>query len=687
MIKRPITRRESVIDNYHGTLVADPYRWLENDTDPEVKEWVASQHGDFESYMEQHQVRKELKHRLTELWSYAKSSVPERIGEVYYVWRNNGIQNQSVLYRLKDLNDENGEMILDINPLSNDGTIAIMTKQFSPQGNYLAYGMSQSGSDWQVYRILDLKSDQHLEDKLENIKFSSITWLPDESGFFYTRYPGLDGAIPTGAKEDAARFAMICLHKLGTTQNQDQLVHDDKDHKDWNFRFSASNDGKWAFMSTTYSTLRLNQLHYKPLNNLASPWLPISADFSGGYDVLDTVDNTVYLYTQKDAPFGKIITVDLTDKGALNWQTVIPDQGEMLEHAYLIKEHLLCLNLHHASHILALYDLKGNLLNNIELPTLGTVRDASVKRNADEFFLQFCSFLSPDAILRYDLNEKKMSTWFAPKIDFPFEDYVTVQEFYPSKDGTMIPLFITKRKDTDKNGQQPTVLYGYGGYNSSRTPAFSVQVLAWLEAGGIHAEPCLRGGAEYGEAWHRAGMLESKQNTFDDFITAGEYLIREGYTCKDRLGIMGRSNGGLLTGTCVTQRPDLFGAAIVWVPVLDMLRYHHFTSGRLWVGEYGSADNPEQFPFLYAYSPLHNVKMNRVYPPTLIMTADTDDRVVPCQARKFCATIQAADAGDNPIYLRVEKSAGHGQGKPIGKLIDEQTDLYTFFRVHLAGAK
>ena len=363
--------------------------------------------------------------------------------------------------------------------------------------------------------------------------------------------------------------------------------------------------------------------------------------------------------------------------------TLIPDQGEMLERVTIVHRQILCTTLHHASHRLKLHELDGSFVREIPLPSLGSIRDISAKQEGSEFFIQFSSFLCPDTILRYDFTDDSLIPWFTPQLDFPFEDYETVQEFYPSVDGTMVPMFITKRKGIARDGSHPTVLYGYGGYNSNRVPAFSVPILAWLEKGGVHAEPCLRGGAEYGEAWHRAGMLESKQNTFDDFITAGEFLIRQGYTSKAKLGIMGRSNGGLLTGACVTQRPDLFGAVIVWVPVLDMLRYHLFTSGRNWIGEFGCSDDPEQFKFLYKYSPLHNVRMNTVYPPTLIMTADTDDRVVPSQARKFAATILAADGGTNPIHIRIEKAAGHGQGKPIGKLIEEQTDLYTFFFANL----
>ena len=679
---RKTTRRELIIDNYHGTNVADPYRWLEDDTSPEVQQWMAEQNSDFENYANSYNIRAELKTRLTQLWSYAKSGVPDLVNGIYYTWRNNGLQNQSVLYRSNNL-DETGEMVFDPNTLSEDGTVAVISRAFSPKGSYFAYGLSSSGSDWQIFKVIDLKTNATLPDELKHIKFSDISWLPDESGFFHTRYPDPAATVLASGAQNAA----VYLHTLGESQNSDKLIYQDGEHPNWNFDFQADDGGKWAFLSIRYGTLRRNQLYFKPLDKLDSAWQTISGNFEGGYSIVGVIEDTAYIYTQKDAPFGKLMSVKLTENGADDWQTVIAEQSEMLDDIKIVNNQLLCIVLRHASHRLKLHELDGSFVREIDLPALGSIRDISGEREGKEFFIQFCSFLYPDTVLRYDFASEKLSEWFTPKLDFAFDDYETVQEFYPSKDGTRVPMFITRKKGIAKDGSHPTVLYGYGGYNASRVPGFSVQVLAWLERGGIHAEPCLRGGAEYGEAWHRAGMLESKQNTFDDFIAAGEYLIRENYTCKDKLGIMGRSNGGLLTGACVTQRPDLFGAVIVWVPVLDMLRYHRFTSGRNWIGEYGCAEDPEQFPFLYKYSPLHNVKMNTVYPPTLIMTADTDDRVVPCQARKFAATIQAADAGDNPILLRIEKSAGHGQGKPIGKLIDEQTDLYSFFNVNLCGAE
>jgi len=678
---RKVTRRELVIDNYHGKNVADPYRWLEDDNAPEVQEWMAAQNSDFEAYMSAQPARKALKDRLTQLWHFAKAGPPHYHKGHYYTWRNNGLQNQSVLYRSPNLNDT-GEVIFDPNTLSDDGTIAVGSYSYSPGGNYFAYSLSASGSDWQTIKVLNLNTLENCPDNLEHAKFTNLSWLPDESGFFYTRYPD---PKTSNVLEAMARNSMVCLHSLGQPQNQDKIIHQDAKNPDWVFTVKLDDSKQWIFLSVgAGSTLRCNKLFFKPLDKLDSPWLPIAADFvDGGYEVIGVIDNTAYISTQNEAPFGKVVSVDLSESGMSNLKTIIPDQGEMLEGVKLVNNHLLCTFLHHASSRLKLHDLKGMYIQEIPLPSVGSIHEISAENSWKECFIQFSSFLFPDAILRYDCKTGETTTLFSPKIDFPVDDYETVQKFCTSKDGTQVPVFITHKKGLTLDGSHPTLLFGYGGFNICITPNFAVPRLAWLEAGGIYAQACMRGGAEYGEAWHRAGMLESKQNVFDDFIAAGEYLISEKYTRKEKLSIYGRSNGGLLTGACVTQRPDLFGAVIVQVPVLDMYRYQLFTSGRFWVGEYGSAEDPDQFLFLQKYSPLHNVKMNTVYPPTLIMTADTDDRVVPSQARKFAATMQAADGGENPILIRIEKSAGHGVGKPVSKVIDEMADLYGFLMANL----
>ena len=670
------SRRELVVDNYHGTQVADPYRWLEDDTAPEVQTWMQEQNSDFEAYAASQPQREELKTRITDLWHYAKASPPQYNSGFYYTWRNNGLQNQPVLYRSPNL-DDTGEIVLDPNTLSKDGTVAVVARSVSPEGNYFAYSLSTSGSDWQEIKLLDLNTKKDCPDHLKHAKFTSITWLPDESGFFYTRYPDPKTSTVLAAQ---ARNSMVCLHILGQDQSMDTIVHNDPDNPDWDFYVYSDEDKNWLFLGVgAGTTLRRNKLFYKPMDDINSSWLPIAPEFvEGGYSVVGVVDSTAYIYTQNEAPFGKVVSMKLSKDGASDLKTVIPNGTEMLEYPSLANNHLMCVSQHHATHRVKLYDLSGKHLKDIELPAPGDVSALSTKNNRDECFIQFSSFLYPATVLRYDFTTGQTTTWFAPELDFPLHEYETVQEFCTSKDGTKVPLFITHKKGLAKDGNNPAHLYGYGGFSISMTPGFSVSNLVWLERGGIYVQACLRGGLEYGEAWHRAGMLESKQNVFDDFIAAGEYLISEGYTSRERLSIRGGSNGGLLTGACLTQRPDLFGAVVVAVPVLDMLRYHLFTAGRYWTGEYGCAENAEEFAFLYKYSPLHNVKMNTIYPPTLIMTADTDDRVVPGQARKFAATLLAADAGENPIFIRIEKSAGHGAGKPVSKIIEGQADLYTF---------
>jgi len=675
------SRRELVVDNYHGTPVADPYRWLEDDTAPEVQQWVRDQNSDFEAYISGCEMRNSIKSRLTDLWHYAKASPPQYRAGYYYTWRNNGLQNQPVLYRSPNL-EEVGEIVLDPNTLSEDGTVAVIARAVSPDGNYFAYSLSKSGSDWQDIKVLNLNTKEDCPDFLKHAKFTSITWLPDESGFFYTRYPDPKTSTVLAAQ---ARNSMVCLHKLGQDQSTDILIHQDPANPDWDFHVYTDEDKNWLFLGVgAGTTLSRNKLFYKPMSDLDSPWLAIAPEFvEGGYYVIGVVNDTAYIYTQNEAPFGKILSIKLTKDGASDLKTVIPNGTEMLENPSLTNNLIICDYLHHATNRIKIYNLSGSFVKDIELPSLGAVRGFAASNKRAECFIQFSSFLYPDTILRYDFNTGKSDVWFAPDIDFPLDEYETIQEFCTSKDGTKIPLFITQKKGLVKDGSHPAHLNAYGGFNISVLPGFSIPTLVWLENGGIFVQASLRGGSEYGETWHRAGMLESKQNVFDDFIAAGEFLISENYTTRGKLSIRGGSNGGLLTGACLTQRPDLYGAVIVQVPVLDMLRYHLFTAGRYWTGEYGCADNAEEFEFLYKYSPLHNVKMNTVYPPTLIMTADTDDRVVPGQARKFAANLLAADAGENPICIRVEMSAGHGGGMPVSKVIDLNTDLYTFLMANI----
>jgi len=674
-------RRELVIDRYHGYPVADPYRWLEDDTAPEVIKWIDEQNTDFEQYISQYPLREELKKRLTNLWHYEKVLSPTFVGGKYYTWRNNGLQNQNVLYE-SDTLDAVGEVVFDPNLLSEDGTKAITSNAFSPTGRYYAYGISSEGSDWETIHILDLQTRLNLPDELHHIKFSTIAWLMDESGFFYSRFPDpkTDDVLKAEALNNEA-----CLHMLGDSQSADKIIHKDSSNPEWGFDLYMSEDKKWLFMASGMSTLYKNHLYFKSMENLDAPWQVISDNFEEGYTVIGVVNDTAYIHTQKDAPHGMIFSMDLL-AGTGARKTVIHDQGEMMEHYTIANDRIICSFLHHAANVIKVFDLSGRHIRNIDLPCPGTAYfDKPTRDNGRhiDLFISFSSFLYPGTVLKYNLEKEELTTYFTPKVDFNFSDYETIQDFAISKDGTKVPLFITYKKGMEMNGKNPTILYGYGGFNISMAPSFSASSLVWLERGGVYAVGCMRGGSEYGEAWHRGGMLESKQNTFDDFIACGEHLIAQGFTRKEQLGIFGGSNGGLLTGACLTQRPDLYGAVVVAVPVLDMLRFHLFTAGRYWVGEYGSSDDAIQFEFLMKYSPLHNVKMNVTYPASLIMTADTDDRVVPMHARKFAATLQAADGGDNPILIRIEKAAGHGMGKPTTKIIESSADMFAFFSANL----
>ena len=682
MRQRIVTRRMDQIDDFHGTPVADPYRWLEDDFDPEVRAWTTAQNAETNAYLQQYTIRRQLQEQLTSLYCYPKQSLPVKKAGKYYSARNSGLQNQAVIYQHEDLN-ELGSIVLDPNLLSEDGTVEAAHFAVSPKGSFCAYGLSQSGSDWQRILIKDLQQNLVRSDELNWVKFTQIAWLPDETGFYYTRFP--DPA--TVAAENISRNAKIYLHRLGEAQADDTLIYENQEHPDWGLSLSVSENGKWQLLLIHIGTDPRSLVWFRPLDSRAE-FFPLVNEFQAAFSLVGWLEDRLLLRTNQNAPMGCLLAVDLTLTAKPNWQIILAEKSDLLDEVQLVHDQIVCSYLKDAAHVLERYDLEGNYLRQIPLPGLGSVRGLSGGLADEECFILFNSFLYPDTILRFDFKTQETGVWFRPQLDFPFDQFETIRVFYPSKDGTQIPMFITRRKTIKLDGSHATMLYGYGGFNINRTPNFSPQVLAWLQAGGVHAEPCLRGGSEYGEAWHLAGTLANKQNVFDDYIAAAEWLIAQNYTCRQRLGMMGRSNGGLLTGACLTQRPDLFGAVIVWVPVLDMLRYHRFTVGRYWTGEYGNAEqNPEHFRFMYAYSPLHNVKMNRVYPPTLIMTADTDDRVVPCQARKFTATLQTADAGSNPILLRVEKSAGHGHGKPISKLIEEQTDLYAFLMIQLMDKK
>ena len=677
----PDARRGDVEEDYHGTKVADPYRWLEDPDSAEAKEWVAAENRITRAYLDETLIRSEIEERLTALWNYPKYEPPEKKGGRYFFTKNDGLQNQAVLYRVDTLGGEPVEL-LDPNRLSEDGTAAITNRAFSEDGTLLAYGLSRSGSDWQEIRIrrVDLRSD--FDEVIQWAKFAGIAWKRDNSGFFYNRFPD-PGTVPA---EDQNNYSRVYWHRLGTAQEQDALVFEMPEKKELGFQPFITHDGVYLGLYVYHGTDDRNGIYVRKTEEDVQVFTRLLEVEEAKYQPVGNDGSTFYFLTDLDAPRGRIIAVDLELPERGNWVTVLPEGEDVIGSASIVNHQLVVQFLHNAHEKLCLYSMKGEFLSEIPLPTMGSIAGITGEPDDTEMFFAFTSFVYPTIIYRYDFVTKKLEPFRQSEIDFDPSDYETEQVFYASKDGTKVSMFLTHRRDVELNGENPTLLYGYGGFNISMTPSFSVSRLVWLERGGIYAQANLRGGSEYGEEWHRAGMLERKQNVFDDFLAAGEWLIEAKYTRRERLGIMGGSNGGLLVTACMLQRPDLFGAVVAAVPVTDMLRYHHWTVGRYWVPEYGNAEaNPDHFRFLYAYSPLHNVQSGTTYPPLLVTTADTDDRVVPAHAKKFMATLQAADSGKNPILLRVETRAGHGAGKPTAKQIGEAADVYAFLLRNLAG--
>lgn len=672
----PEARKADVVDDYHGTLVADPYRWLEDPDAVETQAWVAAQNKLTRAYLDAVTAREKFKRRLTELWNYPRYGVPSKHGEWYYYSKNAGLQNQSVLYMVGQLGEE-PEVVLDPNAWSADGTIALTRLSFTEDGYYLAYGRAESGSDWQTYRIRDLATGQDLEEVIKWTKFTSIAWEPDNSGFYYTRFPE---EVELDMTVDQTLNSKVYRHQLGTPQSRDVMIHHDPENPEYGFSPYVTEDGKYLFIYVSHGTDERNGLYYREVGS-DGEFVHLFEVGEAEFSPAGNVGSIVYFQTNLDAPRGRVFSMDLNNPERKNWNNVIPEREDAISSVALIGGRLVVQYMHNAYELMQIYDLEGNLVREMDLPTLGTVGGMWGKEAGDqpEMFFSFTSFLYPSTVFRYDVHTSDMQAVWEPGFDLDPAVYETKQVFYPSKDGTRVSMFITHKKGIALDGSHPTLLYAYGGFNIPILPSFSITRLAWMEAGGVYAVANLRGGSEYGEEWHRQGMLENKQNVFDDFIAAGEWLIENGYTSREKLAINGGSNGGLLVAACLVQRPDLFGAAVPQVPVIDMLRYHKFTAGRYWTVEYGNAEeNPEHFQFLYAYSPLHNVKEGVTYPPILITTADTDDRVVSMHAKKFAAALQAKDAGTNPILIRIETKAGHGAGKPTSKRIEEYADVYAF---------
>lgn len=676
--KQPLTyptiSKSDQIDNYHGTAVADPYRALEDPDTEETKAWVEAQNQVTFSYLNEIPAREKIKQRLTKLWDYEKYGTPFKEGESYFYFKNDGLQNQSVLYTLPTLESE-PRVLLDPNQLSEDGTVALSGIAISENGQLLAYGLSSSGSDWQEWKVRDIATGEDLQDHLQWIKFSGAAWTHDHQGFFYSRY---DEPNEKTKLEDVNYYQKLYYHKLGTQQSEDILIYHRSDEKEWGFGGNVTEDGKYLIISIWLGTDSKNLVFYQDLTNLNSEIIELINQFTADYSFIDNDDHIFYFRTDLNAPKGRVIAIDTKKPTSENCQEIIPQAVETLESVGILNNQFVADYLQDAHSQIKIFDLKGNFIREVELPGIGSASGFGGKRHDPETFYSFTSFTTPGTIYRYDMKTGKSKIFRQPKVDFNADEYETKQVFYESKDGTKVPMFITHKKGIKLDGNNPTYLYGYGGFNISLTPSFSVSLLIWLEMGGVYAVSNLRGGGEYGEEWHQAGMKLQKQNVFDDFITAAEWLIANNYTKPAKLAIGGGSNGGLLVGACMTQRPDLFGAALPAVGVMDMLRFHKFTIGWAWVAEYGSSENAAEFTNLYAYSPLHNLKPGTAYPATLIITADHDDRVVPAHSFKFAAALQAAHNGNAPVLIRIEIKAGHGAGKPTAKIIEEAADKWGF---------
>ncbi len=717
----PAAARGTQADVYHGTSIADPYRWLEDTDSPQTKAWVEAENRLSDSFLATIPERAAIKNKLTKIWNYARYSAPFKEGGRYFFFQNTGLQNQSVLY-VQDGRNATPRVLLDPNLLSSDGTVALSDQAASDDGHYLAYSISTSGSDWQEVRVRDVNNARDLADTVKWVKFSNIAWTHDNKGFFYSRY---DEPTSGNKMTNVNQNHKIYYHRLGRPQSRDDLIYDRPDHPDWLLLGGVTDDGQYLVITVYQGTDVRTRLYFIDLDNpgrpkITNPVVRLVDKFDAVYEFVGNRATMFYVRTDRDAPKGKIIAISIDNPREERWNVVVGESKDALVSATTAGDDIVATYLQDARSSVRLFSAgrndrrderprgqpqqqrnPGNVYDDtstapivgrsqqmtgfgftprgeLPLPGIGTVSEITGKQGDDELFYNFTSFLQPSTIYRYDLKSRRSATFRAPKIAFDNSKYETRQVFYTSKDGTRVPMFITAKKGLQLDGTNPTLLYAYGGFDVSMTPAFSSANAAWLEMGGIYAQPNLRGGGEYGKAWHEGGMLAKKQNVFDDFIAAAEYLIKEKYTSTPKLAIRGGSNGGLLVGAVMTQRPELFGATLPEVGVMDMLRFQKFTIGWAWTSDYGSSDDPEQFKYLRAYSPLHNIKTGACYPPTLAFTADHDDRVVPGHTFKFVATMQAAQSCANPILVRIETKAGHGAGKPTSKQIDEAADRFAF---------
>ncbi len=664
----PATERGEVVDNYFGREVPDPYRWLEDDNAPEVKDWVAVENAVTNHYLKQIPFREAIRERLTALWNYPKEGAPSKHGDAWYYFYNDGLQNQSVLYRTTDL-AERGEVFIDPNTLSEEGTVALGSVSFSKDGKWCAISVAASGSDWVEIRTLSTADRSELADRTNWVKFSGAVWAPDSKGYYYSAYD----APKEGVYSSQNQFQKVYYHRLGTAQAEDVLVYEDKAHPLRYFHAWPSEDGKWLFITASEGTSG-SEILYKRVGE--KRFRTLFAGFKHDYSIVTVRDGALYYLTNERASNYALRKVDLNRPSQVT--TVISEERDLLEGVTEAGGYLFAQYLKDAQNKVFQFDYEGRLIREVVLPAIGSVGGFDGKEEDKELFYTLTNYTAPATVYRYNIPTGASTLYKQPEVAFDPELFVTEQVFYTSKDGTRVPMFVTHRRDMKRNGKNPCLLYAYGGFQINLTPGFNPAALMFVEQGGIYCVANLRGGSEYGEEWHRGGMLENKQNVFDDFIAAAEHLIAEGYTSSSKLAINGGSNGGLLVGACEVQRPDLYAVCLPQVGVLDMLRYHKFTIGWGWAVEYGSSDVEEQFNYIYKYSPLHNIREGVAYPATLVMTADHDDRVVPAHSFKFAAQMQYAQGGEAPVLIRIESNAGHGAGTPTSKRIDLATDMYAF---------
>jgi len=673
-ISYPKAQTVDQVDDYFGTKVSDPYRWMEDVDSPAVQEWIEQENRLTRSILDSVPQRQAMHQRLMDLINFERYTAPVRKGTRYFYSHNSGLQNQNVLYWTEGLNGE-PNVLLDPNTMSSDGTVAISGLSISDDGLLTAYSIADAGSDWVKWHVRDVTTGKDLQDVVAWSKFSSASWLKDGSGFFYEGYD----APEADALKAANYFHKVFFHKLGTPQSEDQLVFDRPDDKEINVAADVTDDGRYLILYETKGSSPNNQLSIKDLERPHDPVVRIATEADAIYSPIANDGTRFWIHTTFEAPNGRVVEVDLASPNREGWQTILPESSNHLDSVSMIDDTLIANYLADAQSLVELHSSEGSFLAQLALPAIGTAVGFAGKRTDTETFFQFSNFTTPAAVYRLDMKTRRSTIYRQPRLKFNPDEYETTQVFYTSKDGTRVPMFLSHKKGLTQDGANPTLLYGYGGFNISLRPEFSSSNLLWMEMGGVYAQPSLRGGGEYGEAWHEAGTKLTKQNVFDDFIAAAEWLIANQYTSPEKLAIAGGSNGGLLVAVCEIQRPDLFGAALPSVGVMDMLRFDKFTIGWAWKTDYGSPSEDEaEFRAIYRYSPLHNLKPGTEYPPTLISTADHDDRVFPAHSFKFAAALQAAQAGTKPVLIRVETRAGHGGGMPLAKRVELVVDQFTF---------